>query len=58
MNEELAEEIVLIAAPIFAALVAQWYARGDVPAEKLKELRCHAIQQAVALRLDTRETST
>jgi hypothetical protein len=57
MHQELADEVVLIAAPIFAALLTPYVAAAlPVSADTLKELRHHAIQQALALRLDVLET--
>ena len=60
MHAELADEITRIAAPIYAALLAPWIAaqHRPLPASTLSELRRHAIQQALALRLDVIETPT
>ena len=59
MNSELAEEIVRLAAPIYAAFLARAIAtRSDnaVPADVLNVLRRHAITQAHALWLETLDT--
>jgi hypothetical protein len=59
VNQELADHIILVAAPILAGLLAPFVATGqDVSAEKLKELRHHALTQALALRLDAMEVCT
>lgn len=54
MNHDLAEHISLLAAPLYAMLIAQ-QAGYEVPAARLSELRRHAITQAHALWLDTLE---
>jgi hypothetical protein len=60
MHRELADEIVLIAAPIFAVLLGQLVANTPhgqtVPAETMRELRRQAITQALALRRDVLST--
>ena len=57
MNVELADHIALIAAPIFAALLAPHVTySATVSVETLSVLRRHAIEQALALRLDVLET--
>ena len=57
MHAELADHICLIAAPIYAMLIARALATGaeNIPAEVLSDLRKHAITQALALRLDALE---
>lgn len=53
MHYELADHIVLIAAPIYAALLADYMTAGrGVTAEGMEHLRATAITQALALRLD------
>ena len=53
MHDELAEEIVLIAAPIYAALLAPHVTySATVSVETLGVLRRHAIEQALELRKD------
>jgi hypothetical protein len=60
MNRELAEHISLLAAPIYAAVLAPYSAYlasgGELPAEALDALRGSAITQAHALWLQTLET--
>jgi hypothetical protein len=58
MHAELADEIVLIAAPIYAALLTQVVSIDGLhaPAEMLADLRQQAIAQALALRLDVLST--
>jgi hypothetical protein len=57
MNRELAEHIGVLAAPIYAALLAPYLASGrEVSAEALNTLRSTAITQARALWLDTLDT--
>jgi hypothetical protein len=59
MTPELAEHISLLAAPIYAAMLAPWVARGEwIPAAMLDDLRKRAIAQAQALWLETLETKT
>ena len=58
MHAELADHIALIAAPIYAALLARSIVTctgSGVPADVLSALRRHAIDQAMALRLDAME---
>jgi hypothetical protein len=53
MNQELAELIARLAAPLYAAMLAPLVATGkEIPATTLSQLRHHAIQQARALWLD------
>ena len=57
MNPEIAEHISLLAAPIYAAMLAPYLASGrEVLAEALNTLRATAITQAHALWLQTLET--
>jgi hypothetical protein len=58
MNSELATHISLLAAPIYAAMLTPWIARGEwIPAAMLDDLRKRAIVQAQALWLETLDTS-
>jgi hypothetical protein len=57
MNHELADHICLIAAPIFAALLAPHVTySATVSVETLGVLRRYAIEQALALRRDVLAT--
>jgi len=57
MNQELAEHISLLAAPIFAAMLQPHMVTSkEVSVETLSMLRKHAIIQARALWLETVET--
>lgn len=59
MKPDFAEHISLLAAPIFAVMLGHHYASSkEISAEKLSELRGHAITQAHALWLDTLERPT
>ena len=56
MHAELADHIALLAAPIYAAMLAPFIADGHpVGAGKLGELREAALDHALALRLDALE---
>jgi hypothetical protein len=56
MNVELADHISLIAAPIFAAMLGPHVTySATVSVETLSLLRRHALEQAMALRLDALE---
>ena len=58
MNVAEAQQIVRLAAPIYAALLGRAAAKGEeVPATALAALRKHAILQAQALWLDALEAS-
>ena len=57
MNSELAGEIVRLAAPIYAALLAPYMTAGRVVTEEgLAHLRATAITQALALWQQTLKT--
>ena len=57
MNIDLADHIVLIAAPIYAAFLRMAVPENGkrLSAEELSDLRMHAINQALALRLHALE---
>jgi len=59
MNQELAEHISLIAAPLYAAFLARVIVTrvdNDIPIETLIALRRCALEQAQALWLDVLES--
>ena len=57
MNRGLAEQISLLAAPLYAALLQRHWSvtQANIPPEELSNLRNLAITQAHALWLDTLE---
>lgn len=56
MNEDQAEHISLLAAPLLAMMLKSWIEAGcEVPADALREMRRSAIVQAQALWLATLE---